>query len=150
MKSQNPSVARVRELLGPMVESNFITDVQKNSMIADYVQQKLKFQSFDSENWLNKKFDEQVTSLQRFWAEYSSGSWAKFAFLCYLLQPSSASVERVFSVLKYIYTDVMENSLTETTQTKLMLRFNHGLSRQQPTFRGQHDGEDDDDDDVEW
>ena len=41
-----------------------------------------------------------------------------------------------------------ENSLTETTQTKLMSRFYHGLSRQQPTFRGQDDGEDDDD--GEW
>ena len=51
-------------------------------------------------------------------------AWREFAHLCYLLQPTSASVERAFSMLKYIYTDQQSFSMVDLIKTTLMLRYN--------------------------
>ena len=51
-------------------------------------------------------------------------AWREFAHLCFLLQPSSACVERAFSILKYIYGDQQTTALHDLVETTLMLRYN--------------------------
>ena len=51
-------------------------------------------------------------------------AWRKIAHLCFLLQPSSAAVERAFSFLKYIYDEQSSTSKQNLIETTLKLRYN--------------------------
>ena len=75
--------------------------------------------------WSDMKDKEVLEKIIEFWSERNSlPVWREFAHLCYLLQPTSASVERVFSMLKYIYTDQQSLSMVDLIKTTLMLRYN--------------------------
>lgn len=83
-------------------------------------------------NWealhVSEKKQEKENLLQNitdFWA-VSRGvpAWRKFAHLCYLLQPSSACVERAFSFLKYIYDKLTKTSKQDLVEITLKLRYN--------------------------
>ena len=67
--------------------------------------------------------DEILVKIIEFWSERNSfPAWREFAHLCYLLQPTSACVERAFSMLKYIYSE-RSVSLVDLIKTILMLRY---------------------------
>ena len=71
------------------------------------------------------KDKEVLENIIEFWSERNSlPDWREFAYLSYLLQPTSASVERAFSMLKYIYTDQQSLSMVDLIKTTLMLRYN--------------------------
>ena len=75
--------------------------------------------------WSDMKDKEVLENVIEFWSERNSlPAWREFAHLCYLLQPTSASVERAFSMLKYIYTDQQSVSMVDLIKTTLMLRYN--------------------------
>ena len=58
-------------------------------------------------------------------------SWALFLRKSLLLQPSSAAVERVFSMLSNCFDDAQERALNDYIESSLMLRFN--------AFRSSHE-----------
>ena len=71
------------------------------------------------------KDDIMLENIVEFCSERKSlPAWREFAHLCYLLQPTSASVERAFSILKYIYTEQQSSSMVDLIKTTLMLRYN--------------------------
>ena len=71
------------------------------------------------------KVKDVLEKIIEFWSEWNSlPVWREFAHLCYLLQPTSASVERAFSMLKYIYTEQQSLSMVDLIKTTLMLRYN--------------------------
>ena len=75
--------------------------------------------------WSDMKDKEVLENIIEFWSERKSlPAWREFAPLSYLLQPTSASVERAFSMLKYIYTDQQSVSMVDLIKTTLMLRYN--------------------------
>ena len=75
--------------------------------------------------WSDMKDKEVLEKIIEFWSERNSlPVWREFAHLCYLLQPTSASVERAFSMLKYIYTDQQSVSMVDLIKSTLMLRYN--------------------------
>ena len=62
-----------------------------------------------------------------FWDKYKTTlpAWYDFATLCMLLQPSSASVERVFSILKSAFGDFQTSSLHDKVQLQVQLIYNN-------------------------
>ena len=75
--------------------------------------------------WSDMKDKEVLENIIEFWSERNSlPACREFANLCYLLQPTSASVERAFSMLKYIYTDQQSVSMVDLIKTTLKLRYN--------------------------
>lgn len=79
-----------------------------------------------SKGWGHLPYQERLLRIQEFWSvpRANMDAWQEFAWTCMLLQPSSACVERAFSILKYILTDQQFNSLQDKVETTLMLRFN--------------------------
>lgn len=49
--------------------------------------------------------------------------WSKVAQKMFLLQPSSAATERVFSLLKSSFNDQQDNSLKDYIESSLMLQY---------------------------
>ena len=75
--------------------------------------------------WSDMKDKEVLENIIEFWSERKSlPAWRELAHLCYLLQPTSASVKCAFSMLKYIYTDQQSVSMVDLIKTTLMLRYN--------------------------
>ena len=50
--------------------------------------------------------------------------WSSAAKQIFLVQPSSAASERVFSLLKASFKDQQESSLQDYVETSLMLQYN--------------------------
>ena len=75
--------------------------------------------------WSDLKDDMMLENIIEFWSERKSlPAWREFAHLCYLLQPTSATSERAFSILKYIYTEQQSSLMVDLIKTTLMLRYN--------------------------
>lgn len=69
--------------------------------------------------------EEIVDNLVLWWQHNKTlTAWARFARRMFLMQPSSASVERVFSVLTSTFGDNQANCLNDYVETTLMLRCN--------------------------
>ena len=51
--------------------------------------------------------------------------WAKAVKLVLLVQPSSASAERVFSLLRTAFSDQQEGALQDYIEASVMLQYNH-------------------------
>jgi hypothetical protein len=66
--------------------------------------------------------------IEQFWANNlrtnQLPTWTKFAHRLFLMQPTSACVERAFSLLIYMYGDQQYASLMDIIEIQLMLRFN--------------------------
>jgi hypothetical protein len=73
-------------------------------------------------SWLEK-----VDNVVNFWdlSKLHLPFWYKFATRCFLLQPSSACVERAFSMLKNIYNKSSVKMYESTAETTLMLQYNY-------------------------
>ena len=80
---------------------------------------------------------DQLIKIVDFWRPKSADmkTWRQFAHRCFLVRTSSASVERAFSILKYIYGTNMRRSKADLTRLKLMMRFNHSTPKLK-SFRG--------------
>ena len=64
-----------------------------------------------------------------FWAGCSVDSWASAARRVLLLSPSSASCERVFSVLNGLFSDRKLSCLEDYIETSILLRCNNAWRR---------------------
>ena len=51
--------------------------------------------------------------------------WSAIVRKLLLVQPSSASAERVFSLMNHFFTHLQENALEETVEASVMLRYNN-------------------------
>ena len=51
-------------------------------------------------------------------------AWAKAARMAFALTPNSASAERVFSMLKYMFGDTQGGALGDYIEAALMLKYN--------------------------
>ena len=52
-------------------------------------------------------------------------TWAKAARIMFAMTPNSAGAERVFSLLKYMFTDLRGSSLADLIEGSLMLKYNN-------------------------
>ena len=129
-----PSTEALRELLDPMVESDFITQVMVEGLVEEYT---LYRTIFVQQNFYTEKQDVKNYRLLAFWEMHKKAlpKWRAFAHLCYLLQPSSACVERAFSILKAIYTKHQTRTLVDLISVSLMLRYNHNQKRRVNKFK---------------
>ena len=61
------------------------------------------------------------------WARHSRTlpNWSAVVRKLLLVQPSSASAERVFSLMNHFFTHLQENALEETVEASVMLRYNN-------------------------
>ena len=81
-------------------------------------------------NWKDDKYDVRLEKVEEFWSRHRLlPAWTEFAHIVFLLQPTSACVERAFSVLKYIMGDQQVASLQDKIEASLMLRYNRGIER---------------------
>jgi hypothetical protein len=80
--------------------------------------------------WTDDKYDVRLKKVEDFWSRHKLlPAWTEFAHSVFLLQPTSACVERAFSVLKYIMGDQQVASLQDKIEASLMLRYNRGIDR---------------------
>ena len=100
--------------------------LQSSSLINKMINELAPYQIQSNEClWSHMKDKEVLENIIEFWLERNSlPAWRDFAHLYYLLQPTSASVEHAFSMLKYIYTDQQSLSMVDLIKTTLMLRYN--------------------------
>ena len=115
------SAERIREIVAPLSPK-----LLSSSLINKMINELAAYQIQSNEClWSDMKDKEVLENIIEFWSERNSlPAWREFAHLCYLLQPTSASVERAFSMLKYIYTDQQSHSMVDLIKTTLMLRYN--------------------------
>ena len=121
------SAERIREIVATLspklLSSSLINDDQWSSSL---INERAAYQIQSNECWWSDMKDKEVLeNIIEFWSERNSlPAWREFAHLCYLLQPTSASVKRAFSMLKYIYTDQQSLSMVDLIKTTLMLCYN--------------------------
>jgi hypothetical protein len=123
MKGAPLSLVAMRTLLEP-----FYPCLLSKSDISELIEEAPRYYiKCEALNWdPDMKYEDLLPMLQQFWVTHKSlTAWRKFAHICFLLQPSSACVERVFSVLKYVYTtDQQSTMLIDMLETIVMLRHN--------------------------
>ena len=63
----------------------------------------------------------------QWWARHARTlpNWSAVVRKLLLVQPSSASAERVFSLMNHFFTHLQENALEETVEASVMLRYNN-------------------------
>ena len=115
------SAERIREIVAALSPK-----LLPSSLINKMINELAPYQIQSNEClWSHMKDKEVLENIIEFWLERNSlPAWRDFAHLCYLLQPTSASVEHAFSMLKYIYTDQQSLSMVDLIKTTLMLCYN--------------------------
>ena len=115
--------AKVAPLVGKLIPKELLDQMVKEISAYKSVAK--------TRNWEGVPFakTKNVADLQmniiEFWSTHRGFSaWRKFAHLCFLLQPSSAAVERAFSFLKYIYDKQSKTAKQDLIETTLKLRYN--------------------------
>ena len=100
--------------------------LQSSSLINKMINEPAAYQIQTNEClWSDMKDKEVLENIIDFWwGRKSLPAWGEFAHLCYLLQPTSASIERAISMLKHIYTEQQSVSIVNLVKTILMLRYN--------------------------
>ena len=78
-------------------------------------------------NWSDDTYEVRLKKIVVFWQSHKRlPAWTEYAHAVFLMQPTSACVERAFSKLKYIMGDQQIRSLSDKIEASLMLRFNRG------------------------
>ena len=116
--------ANIRTLLAPLV-GKLITQQLVDEMIHTSVEYYQQAQV--ASQWENLTYPEIMENCLEFWkCRKKLSPWTTFAHLCYLVQPSSATVERAFSILKSIYDNKQTKCLQSTAEGNLKIRLNRG------------------------
>jgi len=118
------STQELRDAVQPLVAIKFITKELVNSMVQELAEYQLVCD--EASTWTTLTYQQRLEKIEDYWAVKRTklAAWTEFARTCMLLQPSSACVERAFSILKYIFTDQQRTSLGDLIETTLMLRYN--------------------------
>ena len=91
----------VRAKVTPLLET-LVTVALLQNMISELARYQVACQAAV---WDDKSFAEKADLIEIFWTEHKRlSAWTEFA-PCMLIDPSSACVERAFSILKYIFGD---------------------------------------------
>ena len=78
-------------------------------------------------DWTDDTYEVRLQNILTFWASHRLlPAWTDYAHLVFLLQHTSACVERAFSIIKYIMGDQRVKSLRDKIEGSLMLRYNRG------------------------
>ena len=110
------SAERVREIIAPL-SLKLLSSSLINKMINEL--EEYQIQS-DACLWSDIKDNMMLENIIEFWSERKSlPAWREFAHLCYLLQPTSASVEVAFSILN-LYRATSNNHLQWLILLKLL------------------------------
>jgi len=121
------SAADVRSKVAPLLDK-LVTPALVQNMVSELARYQLACRA--TADWDVNTVIEKAKLIETFWTKHQNlPAWTEFAHLCMLLDPSSASVERAFSILKYLFTDLQSRSLQDKIEASLMLRFNRGLQR---------------------
>lgn len=72
-----------------------------------------------------RTFSDQVLKFWKNTSEKELSHWRKAARIMFCMSPNSASCERVFSMLSFMYGSTRENVLADHLQASIMLRFNN-------------------------
>jgi hypothetical protein len=117
----DPSVTDVQKVLE--VFSKFLTVTETNKLITELADYK------HSCSGLKRRVHDAIIhgeNIETFWRNHEGSlpEWTKFAHRIFLLQPTSACVERAFSLLKYTYGDQQQAALMDLIEIQLMLRYN--------------------------
>jgi hypothetical protein len=97
------------------------------SEMAGYAALATHFNPPPSQGMKKEQFMKELSdALLLFWKVYEARlpSWSWFAKKVFLVQPSSASVERVFSILKRVYTHDRASSLNDVIELSCMMAYN--------------------------
>lgn len=109
----------VEPLLGKLVSSALV-----DRMIAELSEYDRACSTID---WTDDTYEVRLQNILTFWASHRLlPAWTDYAHLVFLLQPTSACVERAFSIIKYIMGDQQVKSLRDKIEGSLMLRYNRG------------------------
>lgn len=123
MQRKTITPAYLRETITPLMDK-LATGALVDRMIAELSEYEKACSNLD---WTNDSYQVRLVKVEAFWSSHKLlPGWTEFAHLVFLLQPSSACVERSFSILKYIMTDQQTRSLRDKIEASLMLRFNRG------------------------
>lgn len=116
----------LRLAVEPLV-SKLITSALLDTMIAELSEYERACSTLD---WGDDTYAKRLVHVLDFWASHKLlPAWTEFAHTVFLLQPTSACVERAFSILKYVMGDQQMRSLRDKIEGSLMLRFNRGIKR---------------------
>ena len=123
MQRKTITPAYLRKTITPLMDK-LATGALVDKMIAELSEYEKACSNLD---WTNDSYQVRLVKVEAFWSSHKLlPGWTEFAHLVFLLQPSSACVERSFSILKYIMTDQQTRSLRDKIEASLMLRFNRG------------------------
>ena len=125
MKNTPKNSAAVRELV-QVLKPKLLSDDLLDRMIQELADYQIACIAI---NWDGFDIASKIQAAEDFWASHPNlKAWTEFSHKCILLQPSSACVERAFSILKYIFDDQSTQSLQDYIGTSLMLRYNRSPS----------------------
>jgi hypothetical protein len=123
------TAAAVRQIVAPLL-NKLITPALLDRMIGELGRYQEKYRDPNNADWSDCSDAQVLDNIINFWKRHALlPAWREYAFLCYLLQPSSACVERAFSMLKYIYGEQQAAALVDLLETTLMLRYNRQKER---------------------
>ena len=109
----------VKPLLGKLVSSALV-----DRMVGKLSEYDKACEDLD---WSNDTYQTRLINIETFWGKHRLlPAWTEFAHLVLLLQPSTACVERSFSMHKYIMGDQRSSSMQDKIEASLMLRYNRG------------------------
>ena len=119
--------ASLRAFIRPLVLCRFIDNDIIDSLLDELPLYKTESELHCLPNLVNPKISELVEQIRIFWNSRKKKlpHWYDFVTLCMLLQPSSASVERLFSMLKFVFGDYQHSSLNDKVVLSVQLRYNH-------------------------
>ena len=120
-----------------LVNMERITDGLRQRLLA---QAEIFFNIGKHVNWGQLTFAKKVDAAKLFWKGYwkdkSIDAWVEFAEICFLHQPSSCSVERLFSVLQNVLTSDRECALDDLIKAGVYERYMAVRRRRAREFYG--------------
>jgi len=119
-------VTDVKILLEPMVVARYINQQTADNLCGPELQGYVEICLQKQVNFSTLNSNDHCDAISDFWNDLKSTLplWYDFVTLCMLLIPSSASVERVFSLLKLVLKDQQGRSYNEVIELACQLIFN--------------------------
>lgn len=119
MKNVDLTAQQVRDMVAPLCPK--IIPVR---LVDQMIRELADYQAAVGHYRIDGSIQERIERVADFWAikRKNLKGWTAFAHMCMLLQPSSACVERAFSLLKYILS--RSNTLHDLIEITLMLQYN--------------------------
>lgn len=126
IQRQSVTASELRRLIAPLV-GKLVPPALVDRMVSELSEYD---RACGSQNWSDDTYEVRLGKVESFWASKKLlPGWREFAHLVFLLTPTSACVERAFSMLKLIMSDNQTCSLSDKIEASLMLRYNRAIKR---------------------